>query len=87
MLWAVEFVANRETKAPYPAVARFSARFSARVTAAARELGVLLYPGHGGVDGVRGDHLMVAPPYVVTEEQIDTIVAALRAAVQQVARE
>jgi adenosylmethionine-8-amino-7-oxononanoate aminotransferase len=49
------------------------------------EMGVLFYPGHGGVDGVQGDHLMVAPPYVVTEGQIDTMVETLRQAIQQVA--
>jgi adenosylmethionine-8-amino-7-oxononanoate aminotransferase len=48
------------------------------------EMGLLFYPGHGCVDGVRGDHLMVAPPYVVSEGEIDLIVETLRLAIQQV---
>lgn len=80
MMWAIEFVADRRTKAPYAP----EAHFADRVCAACREMGVLLYPGHGSVDGVRGDHLMVAPPYVVTGEQIDFIVTTLVEAVQQI---
>lgn len=80
MMWGVEFVADRETKAPYPA----SSRFADRVCSRCMDMGVLLYPGHGSADGLRGDHLMVAPPYVVTEEQIDVIVTTLAEAIRQV---
>jgi adenosylmethionine-8-amino-7-oxononanoate aminotransferase len=80
MMWGVEFVADRETKEPYPA----DARFASQVCARCMEMGVLFYPGHGCVDGVRGDHLMVAPPYVVSEGEIDLIVETLRLAIQQV---
>jgi hypothetical protein len=83
LLWAVEFVADRQRKEPYPAPARFAARVCAR----AMELGVLFYPGHGGADGVRGDHLMVAPPLIVTEGEIEMIVDALRQAVLDTAQE
>jgi adenosylmethionine-8-amino-7-oxononanoate aminotransferase len=81
MLWAVEFVADKASKEPFPP----ALRFAARVTARCREMGVLLYPGSGSVDGVRGDHVTVAPPYIVTEEQIDEIVKALRQAIEEVA--
>jgi adenosylmethionine-8-amino-7-oxononanoate aminotransferase len=81
MMWGVEFVADRATKAPYPVEVQFSNRVCTRCM----EMEVLFYPGHGGVDGVRGDHLMVGPPYVVTERQIDTMVETLRQAIQQVA--
>jgi adenosylmethionine-8-amino-7-oxononanoate aminotransferase len=79
MMWAVEFVADRQTKAPYPA----ERAFAARVCAHCREMGVLLYPGHGSADGVQGDHLMIAPPYVVTEEQIEVVVETLSRAIQR----
>jgi adenosylmethionine-8-amino-7-oxononanoate aminotransferase len=46
------------------------------------KMGLLLYPGHGGADGVRGDHIMVAPPFVATEEQLDIIVLTLRQAIE-----
>ncbi|HSR32443.1 MAG TPA: aspartate aminotransferase family protein [Anaerolineae bacterium] len=79
MMWAIEFVANRETKAPYPR----DAHFADRVCAHCMEMGVLLYPGHGSADGMRGDHLMVAPPFIATEGQVDVIVGTLREAIRK----
>ena len=81
MMWAVEFVADRETQEPYPRAVHFADRVCERCM----ELGVLLYPGHGSVDGVRGDHLMVAPPYVVTEDEIQVILHTLGRAIEEVA--
>lgn len=81
LLWAVEFVADKASKEPFPA----EAHFGVRVTARCREMGVLLYPGSGGVDGRRGDHITVAPPYIVTEEQIQEIVKVLRMAIRETA--
>jgi hypothetical protein len=83
LLWAAELVARRETKEPYPAAAHLADRVCAR----AMELGVLFYPGHGGADGVRGDHLMIAPPFVVTEAELDTIVAVLRQAIVETTKD
>ncbi len=77
MVWAVEFVADRQTREPFPA----GAHFADRVCARAMDLGVLFYPGHGGADVVRGDHLLIAPPYVVTEAELDAIVQTLRQAI------
>jgi adenosylmethionine-8-amino-7-oxononanoate aminotransferase len=79
MMWAVEFVADRETKAPYPADRGFAGRVCAHCT----DMGILLYPGRGSADGVEGDHVMIAPPYVVTEEQIEVIVETLGRAIQR----
>jgi len=77
LLMAVELVADRESKAPYdPAL-----KLSARVKAAAFERGLLVYPGSGTVDGVRGDHVLLAPPYNVTDAEIDVIVERLSLAV------
>ena len=81
MMWAAEFVADRATKEPYPSEVHFADRVWARCL----EAGVLLYPGRGCADGVRGDHLMVAPPYVVTGGQIDLIAGRLREAIGSVA--
>jgi adenosylmethionine-8-amino-7-oxononanoate aminotransferase len=77
MLWAVEFVADKKSKEPYAP----DLHIGSRVTARCRELGVLVYPGSGSADGVRGDHVTVAPPYIITEDQIDDVVAALRQAI------
>lgn len=36
-----------------------------------------LYGCTGTVDGIRGDHVVLAPPYIVTKEEIDTLVDVL----------
>jgi adenosylmethionine-8-amino-7-oxononanoate aminotransferase len=43
----------------------------------------LVYPGFGSVDGVRGDHIQVAPPFIVTRSQIDEIVTILDASIRE----
>jgi hypothetical protein len=74
MLWGVEFVADRKTKEPFsPEV-----QFNRRVADLAFERGVIFYPGAGCVDGVRGDHLLIAPPFIITETEIDEMVGILR---------
>lgn len=83
MMWGVEFVADRESRAPFPA----ELRFGQRVCDAAFERGVIVYPGAGTVDGVQGDHLMVAPPFVIGESQIDTVVEVLDEAIRCVSQE
>jgi len=77
MIWGVEFVADRRTKAPFPS----GVRFGRRVCDRAFEQGVILYPGAGSVDGAAGDHLLIAPPFVITVEQIDQVVEIVGRAV------
>ena len=74
MMWAVEFVADRQTKEPFSP----DRHFSQRVCDIAFQRGVILYPGSGSVDGVSGDHLMVAPPFVIEENQINEVIDILR---------
>ncbi len=66
LLWAVEFVADKNTKHPYPV----ERNFAGLVAAKAMERGLLVYPMQGSVDGVHGDHLLLAPPAILTPEQI-----------------
>jgi adenosylmethionine-8-amino-7-oxononanoate aminotransferase len=80
MLWAVEFVADATTKAPFPP----GQHFAQRVCDLAFERGLILYPGSGSVDGVAGDHLLVAPPFIITDEEIDEIVRGLQQAILDV---
>jgi adenosylmethionine-8-amino-7-oxononanoate aminotransferase len=81
LMWAVEFVANRQTKEPYPA----ERKFAARVNECAMKRGVMLYPMQGCVDGLRGDHVMIAPPAVITAEEIRWAVEKLGEAIQEAA--
>jgi adenosylmethionine-8-amino-7-oxononanoate aminotransferase len=79
LLWGVEFVADRASKSPFPV----EQNFSGRVAAAALKRGLLVYPMQGSVDGVSGDHLLLAPPAVITPEQIAWSVDQLAASIRE----
>lgn len=82
LLRAVEFVADKATKRPIPP----AEGFSAKVAAAAMKRGLLVYPMQGSVDGVRGDHILLAPPAVISPEQIDWAVEELAASIREAQR-
>ncbi|BDB28148.1 aspartate aminotransferase family protein [Cupriavidus sp. TA19] len=76
----VEFVADRDSKATLdPAL-----KTHARLKSAAMQNGLLVYPMGGTVDGVRGDHVLFAPPFICTAQDIDDIVGRFAEAVQTV---
>jgi adenosylmethionine-8-amino-7-oxononanoate aminotransferase len=83
LLAGVELVADRDSKRPFPA----AAGTAARATALAMDEGVVVYPCSGGVDGGdgsgdgagrdRGDYLLLAPPFVATEDELEQMVVRL----------
>jgi adenosylmethionine-8-amino-7-oxononanoate aminotransferase len=79
LLLAVEFVADKKTKEPFPA----ERNFAARVGQLAAQRGLLVYPMQGSVDSLSGDHVLVAPPAVITEDQIHWAVGELKAAIEE----
>ncbi|AZO78685.1 MULTISPECIES: aspartate aminotransferase family protein [unclassified Bosea (in: a-proteobacteria)] len=71
--WGVEIVADCSTKAPFdPAL-----KLNARIKQAAQERGLLIYPMGGTADGTAGDHILLAPPFIIDAATIDTIVDRL----------
>ncbi len=73
----VELVADRVSKAPFdPAL-----KLHARVKREAMARGLMVYPMGGTIDGVAGDHVLIAPPFIVEAAQIGTIVERLGEAV------
>jgi adenosylmethionine-8-amino-7-oxononanoate aminotransferase len=82
LLWGVEFVADKETKKPFPA----KLNFAGKVGQMAARRGLLVYPMQGSVDGDSGDHVLIAPPAVISEEQVAWAVAELRNAIAEAAR-
>ena len=70
---AVELVADRDSKASFEP----GHKLHARVKAEAMARGLMVYPMGGTVDGVRGDHVLLAPPFIVDAPIVDTIVERL----------
>ena len=77
LFWAIELVTDRATKAVFdPAL-----KLNERVKAEGIARGVATYPMGGTIDGKQGDHVIVAPPYIVNEADINAIVERLGDAV------
>jgi adenosylmethionine-8-amino-7-oxononanoate aminotransferase len=82
LLWAIELVVDRAASTPFdPAL-----KLHQKIKAEAFANGLGCYPGGGTVDGVRGDHVMLAPPYITSVQEIDLIVDKLGTAVDNVLR-
>ncbi len=73
----VELVADRDSKTPFdPALG-----VAAKIKKAAVAEGLICYPMSGTRDGKRGDHVLLAPPFIIEDEQIDEMVSKLSGAV------
>ncbi|NTY39415.1 aspartate aminotransferase family protein [Burkholderia diffusa] len=73
----VELVRDRDSKATFdPAL-----KLHAAVKREAMQRGLMVYPMGGTIDGVHGDHILIAPPFICTAQQIDTIVERLSGAI------
>ncbi|MCE8001405.1 aspartate aminotransferase family protein [Billgrantia ethanolica] len=82
LLWGVELVADAATKAPFPAEQN---RF-ARITALAREEGLLIYPRRT-LDGMAGDHFLITPPLTIDAADTAELLTRLERAMQRFDRE
>lgn len=74
---ALEFVQDRPTKQPFDP----ERRLHTRLKAAAMAHGLMVYPAGGTIDGKRGDHVLLAPPFICTDADLDAVVERLRSAV------
>lgn len=82
LFWAIELVADRASRTSFdPAL-----KLNQKIKAEAFANGLGCYPGGGTVDGVRGDHVLLAPPYIASADEIDLIVDKLGTAVDNVLR-
>jgi adenosylmethionine-8-amino-7-oxononanoate aminotransferase len=70
LLGGVELVADTGTRQPFPA----SAAIAARATRLALDEGVIVYPCSGGLDGEAGDYLILAPPFVTSDDELEQMV-------------
>ncbi|MBV9191618.1 MAG: aspartate aminotransferase family protein [Betaproteobacteria bacterium] len=82
LFWALELVADRKTKKPFEP----ARRLHARIKQEALKAGLLCYPMGGTIDGERGDHVLLAPPFVIEPSQIEELVHKLSGAIESALR-
>ena len=73
----IELVADRATKEPFDPALKLHAGLKAQ----AMDRGLIYYPGGGTADGVQGDHILLAPPFIIEKPEIDELVDRLGAAI------
>ncbi len=77
LFWGIELVEDRATKKPFDPKLRMHARIKRK----AMEAGLMCYPMGGAIDGVQGDHVLLAPPFILDETQLDELVDKLAKAI------
>ncbi|MEO5939636.1 MAG: aminotransferase class III-fold pyridoxal phosphate-dependent enzyme, partial [Candidatus Limnocylindrales bacterium] len=78
LLVGIELVADRATRRAFPR----AARLTEAVVRRARDAGVLVYSGTGNANGIDGDTILLGPPFVVTDPELERIVETLGAAIE-----
>jgi adenosylmethionine-8-amino-7-oxononanoate aminotransferase len=81
LLVGIELVADRATREPFPR----AARITEAVVRASRDRGLLVYSGTGNANGVDGDTILLGPPFIITEAELDRIVEPLAEAIETAA--
>jgi len=76
----IEFVRDKSTRVPFDP----SHATAEKIRSAAMDEGVLTYPTQGCVDGTRGDHILLAPPFIITSKESALIADALTTALGKV---
>lgn len=82
LFFGMEFVTDRDSKAPFSPALGFNKRFKK----AAFEAGLICYPMGGTIDGRQGDHVLLAPPFTISVDHIDEIVTKLDQSLKTVLR-
>jgi adenosylmethionine-8-amino-7-oxononanoate aminotransferase len=78
LMWGIEFVRDKHSKQPFD----LNLHLGQRIADEAFRLGLVVYPGSGSVDGHLGDHVMVGPPFCITEDEIRRLVEMLETAIR-----
>jgi adenosylmethionine-8-amino-7-oxononanoate aminotransferase len=79
LLAGIEFVEDKGSRAPFPRAAKFAESFADAAIAA----GLTVWPNVGHADGTSGDLVMVAPPFIIEEDEIDEIVSRFTTALEK----
>ncbi|TIP98662.1 MAG: aminotransferase class III-fold pyridoxal phosphate-dependent enzyme, partial [Mesorhizobium sp.] len=73
LFMGLELVEDRSAKAPFDP----KLKLNAKIKREAMSRGLLVYPAGGTIDGVRGDHVLLAPPFIIDAAAIDAVVERL----------
>ncbi len=74
----IELVVDRETKTPFDPSLKLANKFKK----AAFDAGLICYPMSGTRDGIKGDHILLAPPFIISDSQVEELVAKLSSALE-----
>jgi adenosylmethionine-8-amino-7-oxononanoate aminotransferase len=80
LLQVVEFVEDRDARRPFAPELKTSKRIFAEL----RSRGVLVYPGTGTADGLAGDHILIAPPFIIESQEMDWLAEQIRESAAEV---
>jgi adenosylmethionine-8-amino-7-oxononanoate aminotransferase len=78
LMVGIELVADRMTRRPFPR----AAGVTEAVVMAARDAGVLVYSGTGNADGVDGDTILLGPPFVITDPELERVAQVVAASIE-----
>ena len=76
----IELVQNRETKEPFPR----NLNIAGKIKKKALDLGLICYPMQGTVDGTVGDHILIAPPFIINENEMNEISQKLKITIESI---
>ncbi len=77
LFWGIELVADKDSKAPLDS----DLKIHEIIKSQAMSVGLMCYPGGGTIDGIRGNHILLAPPFIIGSEHIAEIVDKLSLAI------
>lgn len=82
-MYGMHLVKDKETKEPFDR----DVNIATKITEYALEEGISNYYGKGSADGVRGDALLITPPFIITKEHIDEYVEKMDKVLDKVCKE
>ncbi|MGB0036637.1 MAG: aspartate aminotransferase family protein [Candidatus Acidiferrales bacterium] len=82
LLFGIELIGNAKTREAFPP----DARIAMRIQEDAFDAGVIVYPIQGCADGMRGDHILLAPPFTITSTMIQMLTSGLERAIGELER-
>ena len=82
LFWGIEFVQNKKSKEPFDPKLNIAKRIN--LTGLSKKWSMSFYPSQGTVDGIRGDHVIIAPAYNITSADVEHIVSTIQGVIGEV---